>query len=174
MSLISETLQRAVEQQKEKNVIPVPRASAQNPWLTAIFFMLTFAFIAVLGQRIWNEQRERVQAETALAAQLNDLEQRHQDLVSRIYQSDAHLDTRLQLEMFDVKSELRKLSSQVDALNIGELTQLKNDSATMRDEVKDQIQVLNKRFHNNEREHFILNERIEALKAKVDGEAAPQ
>jgi hypothetical protein len=157
MSIVNEALQRAANDQKEKKVIPVPRYTGTNLWtpfaLAAVFLLCGF-----LGYRVWAESKARVQSESFLAVQLKDLDQRHADLVSRIYQSDAHLDTRLQLEVFDLKADLRKLNSRMDELDV--------------DQIQSELKILSKRFHNNEREHSILNDRIEALKARLDGAAS--
>ena len=168
MSLINEALQRAASEQKEKKVIPVPRFVGTNLWVPAAFVLL-FLICGFLGFRVWAESKASQQSVSTLAAQVRDLDQRHVDLVSRIYQSDAHLDTRLQLEVFDLKSDVRKLTSRLDVLNLEELRSLKTDSGSLRDEVQSELRVLSKRFHNNEREHSILNDRIEALKARLDG-----
>lgn len=155
MSLINEALQRAASEQKEKKVIPVPRFVGTNLWVPAAFVLL-FLICGFLGYRVWADSRVNHESLSTLATQVRDLDQRHTDLVSRIYQSDTHLDTRLQLEVFDLKSDVRKLTSRLNDLNL-------------EDEVQSELRVLSKRFHNNEREHSILNDRIEALKARLDG-----
>jgi hypothetical protein len=167
MSVINEAIQRAAAEQKEKKVIPVPRATAPYSKASIALFAVLFVLLAIVGYRVAVETRARQASEKALAAQFQDLEQRHLDLVSRIYQSDAHLDTRLQLEIFDLKSDLRKLALRVDAMDPEELQTLKADTQLFRDEVKDEIRILSKRFHNNEREHSILNDRIEALNSRL-------
>ena len=151
MSLINDALKQATKEQNDQQVITVPRSTGRHQGLVnVVLFLLMAAGLAAAAYGLTNESSVRREQASDLSRQITALTEKHDDLMKLIQNDNTYLDTRMQLEVLDLRADLRELTASVEA---GLETQLR---------LKDGMSVITKRLHNLERDHSILADRLES------------
>ncbi len=165
MSLLHDALKRAQSQQEERKVIRVPK----DPLIRRANAAALLVALACLGVTVFGLRKEQQVSRSAyadLASRLSVVDAKHEDLVKRIHTDEPYLDTRIQLEVFEVETALRALSARVDAMERDKDSGFAGNVA-MKEELRAEMAVVSKRLHNVERDHSVLAERIEAVKTET-------
>ena len=97
--------------------------------------------------------------ENELSAKLKALDAKYNSLIAMVEKDDQFLDVRVQLDLMDLKTDMRSVMTQMELLDPKKIESV----AALRDSVKQEIFFLNKRLHENQREHAMLSERIGTL-----------
>jgi hypothetical protein len=162
MSLLHDALKRAQSLQEERKVIRVPKDPAIRR-ANAAALLVAVACLAVTIFGLRKEHKTSQLTYTDLESRLSTIDAKHEDLVKRIHTDEPYLDTRIQLEVFEVETALRALSARVDAMEMDKNSGLAGNIA-MKEELKAEMALVSKRLHNVERDHSVLADRIEAVK----------
>jgi hypothetical protein len=172
MSRIHDALHKANQEkqdtQVQQQVIPVPR-----PQVSAWERGLVTAVLACLvlgGLFLWRERSERIHSDAAIASDLEGLRSQHNDLVRLFRNSDSYLDTRVQLDIMDLRSDFQLLEAKLDALETSSpaAASAKEDLVAIRQEIKDQMHLVSRRLHRLERDHSTLADRLDGASAAGD------
>lgn len=162
MSIIHDALKQSVAE--KQTVIQVPRSAAVTRRLFIGAYFLAIAAFAAAGVGLWLAHREHAR-NLALTAQVSDLSDKHENLMRLINNNNIYLDTRVQLQVAQLESDLKTLSARVDDLMKDKNT-FKAESLVKFDEIKYEAGIVAKRLHNVERDHSILSDRMDALQSK--------
>ena len=155
MSRINDALRQATQEQKDQQVISVPRSAYRHQGLiNAALFLFVAAGVAAVAYGLNRESTVRHEQGSELSRQIAALVEKHDDLMKLIQNDNGYLDTRMQLEVLDLRTDLRELIGRVDS---GLETQIR---------LKDGMSVITKRLHNLERDHSVLAERLEAAASR--------
>ena len=163
MSEMQEALKRANLHLNGRPVIEIPaeepKTAAQKPRFKPTWALLAAAAVRAIVAQQWAEREARVFRDNEILARVKALESRQDELISMIHKDDKYLDVRVQLDMMELKSNYRALVTQMEMMSPKD-----GESVTsLKDSLKQELFFLNKRFHDNQREHALLSERIEAL-----------
>lgn len=170
MSLLHDALKRAQSLQEERKVIRVPK----DPVLrraNVVAMAVAVVCLAVTAAGLWKERQSAHRDYEALSAQFAALDVKHENLVRRIHTDEPFLDTRIQLDVFEIETGLRALSARVDAMEKDKDSVLAGNVA-MKEELRAEMALVSKRLHNVERDHSILAERIEAVREETPNNPA--
>lgn len=168
MSEMQEALKRANLQLNGRPVIEIPAEETKSPapapsskkifrphWAIVAAAALALAVIF----QLWAEREARIFRDNELVSRIKALETKQDELLATIGKDDQYLDVRVQLDLMELKANYRTLVTQMELMD----PQVSAADPSLRDYLKQEIFFLNKRFHDNQREHALLSERISGL-----------
>lgn len=154
MSVIHQALQDAEKKHKDPIFIQIPKAVVKNNSVQSLISLLLVVCLGLVWWQLSSEKTERLGSSVDLQNRLESIETKYNSLMETIHTGDQFLDTRVQLDLANLKSDLKELSAKLDLADV----------SSLRKDVKDELYVMSKRLNTNEREHAVLNDRIEAIK----------
>ncbi|GEM_PF-1557456 len=169
MSVFFDALNKAQkkneDQNAQKNVIQVPRRTDARDWmmLVGLFCLLATGF------SIWSDRQESRRRDQALHGEIATLGAKQEELLAKIHTDDSFLDTRMQLDVLELKQNFKALSTKFDSFR-QERESIGAENKALREELKSDMVGVSTRLHNVERDHSILAERMETLKTERSGE----
>jgi len=128
-----------------------------------LIFFLVIACLSALALNLSIEQRASLQRNAELSSQFAALDKKHEDFLKQIQAGDQYLDTRVQLDIYELKSGLRALSDKVELFNPTAQKSLKDEVTALREELKGEVAIMSKRLHNLERDNSLLSEKIDSI-----------
>lgn len=123
--------------------------------------------LITMATQFWVQGEKQTLREQGLVSRVEALDKKHALLMDLIQKDDKYLDTRMQLDVLELRSDFRALRNKVDTLNPSLLESLRHENTALHDYVKSETYFMNKRLHNNEREHSELYHKIDALSQAV-------
>ena len=175
MSLINDALKRATaEFRQQGSVIQIPGDPKRGRVAQTVMAVSFLVLALTLVLQFRSETQTRAQIDQMLSAKIVTLEQKQDEILTLLNRNDKYLDTRIQLDVMELKADTKALQAKIGSLASPDLGTMKAENASLRDYLKTEIFFVNKRLHDNEREHSLLSERIDALKDRpVPGESTP-
>lgn len=161
MSVILDALKRVKPGPKTpENVIQVPAsrrgASRETVLLIGLLCLL------VTGLALHVERKLGRERHADIVTQMKALETRQEELFAKIRTDDPYLDTRVQIDVYELKDGFSALGARVDAMK-EEADSIGAGYRALEAELRNEMRVVSKRLHRVERDHSILADRLDAV-----------
>lgn len=112
MSLIQEALKSA----SNRNVIDLPRERNRPHAFPGVVLALNGLVVLAVAFSLWTWREESRFRDAGITAEMSALHSKYDEFLVKIHTGERYLDTRMELDVLDLKSRYSAMSAQLDAL----------------------------------------------------------